>query len=211
MALAALLAASVLVALGTGVEFPFDRVLGTYENVSVDALPADNGAIGLSLSSPENAVTLEGGSLRLEPAEDGLHEALLVVQFSGEGRLVTEVRMGSFPASFEDRVVFPSQTHRIIARVSVEPEEEGYRLVAKELPETVQIQLESSRAEDLVSLCRRMSLFFAGDAACEGLDSMLSNPKIPLPKPGSDFLVRYSALTQAERERLDVYLAGSKI
>ena len=56
-----------------------------------------------------------------------------------------------------------------------------------------------------------MSLFFAGDAGCEKLDAMLSNPKVPLPKPGSDFLVRHSALSESERERLDLYLAGYRL
>ena len=53
-------------------------------------------------------------------------------------------------------------------------------------------------------------MLFRSDAGCEKLESMLSNPEIPLPKPGSDFLVRRSAASESERERLDLYLAGSR-
>lgn len=194
-----------------GVDFPFDRVCGTYENVNIETLPMSNGAIDLRLFSPKNTVTLESGTLHLEPAGDGLHKAVLQVAFSGEGELITEVKLGTIPARFEDQVRFPPQEHTVTAWVTIEVEEDGYRIVAKELPETVQIELESSRAEGLVGFCRQMSLFLAGDAGCEKLESMLSNPKVPLPKPGSDFLVRRWALSESERERLDFYLAGSKL
>ena len=194
-----------------GVDFPFDRVCGTYENLNIETSPMSNGAIDLRLFSPKNTVTLESGTLHLEPAGDGLHKAVLQVAFSGEGELITEVKLGTIPARFEDQVRFPPQEHTVTAWVTIEVEEDGYRIVAKELPETVQIELESSRAEGLVGFCRQMSLLFAGDAGCEKLESMLSNPKVPLPKPGSDFLVRRSALSESERERLDFYLAGSKL
>lgn len=205
------LAAAPLLAAGAGVDFPFDRVLGTYENVEVETEPASAGAIELRLSSPENTVTLEGGWLRLEPAPNGEHKAVLRVDFSGEGELVTELEVGAVPSRFEDRVRFPRQAHEITAWVTIESEVEGYRVVARQLPETVQVELESSRAAALAGFCRRMSLFFAGDAACDQLESMLSRPRVPLPKPGSDFLVRRSALTPAEIARLDLYLASSKL
>lgn len=211
LALAALLAASAVAALGVGVEFPFDRAFGTYENIKVETVPAKDGAIDLSLSSPENTVTLESGTLRLEPAADGLHKATIEIGFSGEGLLITNVRVGAVPTRFEDRVRFPAQRNRVVAWVKIAEEEDGYRVVAEELPETVQIELESERAETLVDFCRKVSLFFAGDTACEGLESMLSSPRIPLPEPGSEYLVRRSALTEGEIERLDLYLAGSRL
>jgi hypothetical protein len=193
------------------VEFPFDRAYGTYENLAIATEPESSGAVDLNLSSPENTVTLERGSLRLEPAAKGEHKATLEVAFSGEGQLVTEVKVGTIPARFEDYVRFPSQAHVITAWVTIEAEPDGYRIVAKELPETVQIELESSRAGALAGFCRQMSFFFAGDAGCDKLELMLSNPRVPLPKPGSDFLVRRSTLTPAEIERLDLYLAGAKL
>ncbi len=211
LAVAVAVSAGRLLALGAGAEFPFDRAQGTYENLDIEALPMQSGPLDLRLSSPENTVTLEHGSLRLEPAEDGLHKAMIQVVFSGEGRLLTEIKLGTIPSGFEDQVRFPRQEHRVTAWVTIAAEDEGYRVVAEELPETVQVELESALAADLVGFCRRMSLFFAGDAGCENLESMLSNPKIPLPEPGSDFLVRYADLTEAERGRLDLYLAGSKL
>lgn len=199
-----------LMAIGVGVDFPFDRVQGTYENVNVETLPRSTGGFDLQLSSPENTVTLESGNLYLEPAEDGQHMALLEVIFEGEGELITEVKLGTLPARFEDHVRFPRQEHTVKAWVTIEAEEDGYRVVLKELPETIKIKLESSRARDLESLCRSMSVFFAGgDAGCEKLGTMLSNPVVPLPKTGSDYLVPYSSLTESERERMAVYRAAS--
>jgi hypothetical protein len=211
LAVALTLSSIALMGLDVGVDFPFDRAYGTYENIELEALPVQSGALDLRLSSPENMVTLESGHLRLEPAEDGLHKASVQVIFSGEGQLITEVRVGSIPSRFEDRVRFPRQQRNLTAWVTIEAVEEGYRVVTQQLPETVQIEIESERGADLVSLCKRMSLFLAGDVGCERLESMLSSPRVPLPKPGSDYLVRRSDLTVTERERLDLYLLGSKL
>lgn len=205
------LAASALLAAGPGVDFPFDRLYGTYEDLEIETAPANDGALDVRLSSPENSLTLERGSLRLDPAADGLHKAALDVTFSGEGLLVTELKIGSIPSRFEDQVRFPRQTHRLTAWVTIEPVEDGYEVVAEELPETVTVEVESSRAQGLVDLCRKMSLFLPGDAGCENLESLLSSPRVPLPRPGSAFLVRRESLTEAERERLDLYLAGSRL
>ncbi|MFQ5525512.1 MAG: hypothetical protein ACE5GX_04555 [Thermoanaerobaculia bacterium] len=194
-----------------GVDFPFDRVFGTYENVEVDALPISNGALNVQLSSPENTVTLEAGSLRLEVAEDGLHKVSVDVTFSGEGQLVTEIAVGSLPARFQDVVRFPRQRREVSGWVTIEAVEEGYRVVTEEFPDTVEIEIESALAGDLVGFCRRMSLFTAGDAGCDNLDDALRRPKLPLPERGSDFLVRSSDLTESERERLDLYLAGATL
>ena len=194
-----------------GVDFSFQRVYGTYENVDVEALPVSNGAVNIKLSSPANSITLEAGSLHLEPAEDGLHKAVLDVTFSGHGQLTTEVKVGALPARFEDEVRFPEQQRTVSAWVSIEAVEEGYRVETVQLPETVEIELESALAADLVGFCRTMSLFFAGDAGCENLETLMSHPKLPLPKPGSDFLVRRSDLEKPEQERLDHYLEGARL
>lgn len=211
LATVAFLAAAPLLAAGAGVDFPFDRVYGTYENVRLEAEPASAGAVNLSLSSPQNSVTLESGSLRLEPAPNGEHKAVLRVDFSGEGQLVTEVEVGAVPARFEDYVRFPRQAHQITAWVTISSDEEGYRIVTRELPESVRIELESSRAAAVGGFCRQVSLFLAGEAACDKLESMLSNPSVPLPEPGSEYLLRRSVLTPAEVERLDLYLAGAQL
>lgn len=208
---AGLMLAAALLATAPGIELSFERVFGTYENVDVDALPVTRGALNVQLSSPENSVTLEAGSLLLEPAEDGLHKAVIDVTFSGEGRLITEISIGTLPTRFEDQVRFPRQRRAITAWVTIEAAEEGYRVVTVELPETVEIELESALAADLVGFCRRMSLFTAGDAGCDTLAENLSHPKLPLPKPGTDFLVKSSDLTEVERERLDLYLQGAKL
>ncbi len=209
--LAAFGVASSLPALAPGVDFTFERAYGTYEDVDVEALPVKSGALDVVLSSPDNTVTLEAGSLHLEPAEDGLHKVLLDVTFSGEGQLITVVKLGALPARFEDDVRFPRQQRSVVGWVSIEAVEDGYRVVTRELPEVVQIELESALAGDLVGFCRKMSLFTAGDAGCDSLEGLLSNPKLPLPKPGSEFLVRGSALTETERQRLDLYLEGARL
>lgn len=209
--LLAVTAATSLYAAGAGVNFPFDRVTGEYEDVEVSTAPTSSGALDVHLSSSENLLRLESGSLRFEPAEDGLHKAELVVTFSGEGQLVTEITVGSLPARFEDEMLFPRQQQSITAWVEIEAIQEGYRVTTRRMPETIAVDVESARAGDLVELCRSISLFFVGDAGCEALESILAHPKLPLPKPGSEFVVARSVLTADEIERLDLYLAGSKL
>lgn len=208
------LAAVIAVATGAAgppADFSFDRFLGTYEDLDIEAMPMQSGPLDLRLSSPSNTVTLEAGGLRMTPAEDGLHKVTIEATFFGEGELVTEVKLGTLPARFEDRVRFPRQERVLAAWLTVEAVEDGYRVVVEEVPESVTIRLESGLAARLVGFCRSASLFFAGDAACGNLETMLSNPRLPLPKPGSEYLVSYTQLTDQERERLDVYLAGAEM
>ena len=56
-----------------------------------------------------------------------------------------------------------------------------------------------------------MSLFTVGRSGCDELEHRLTHPRVPLPKPGREFWVRSSDLTEAERERLDLYLEGSRL
>lgn len=213
------LASFVLVALGStalvateaGVDFSFERGYGTYENVGVEAVPSSTGRLDVSLSSPENTVTLEAGSLRLEPAEDGLHKALLDVTFSGHGRLVAEIKLGGAPARFEDRVRFPSQRRTVLGWVSIEPVEQGYRVVTEQLPDAVEVEIESQLADGVVGFCKGMSIFVAGDAGCDKLETLLSQPRLPLPDRGTEYLVRSEDLEPSERERLDLYLEGARL
>ncbi len=58
----------------------------------------------------------------------------------------------------------------------------------------------------MVSLCKGLTLFSAGDS-CEGLDVALSNPKLPMPEPGKEFVLDAGQLETEERAQLDAYLA----
>jgi len=205
------LLAGTLLAQGAAVDFSLARAYGHYENIGGAAMPINSGVLTLNISSPENTIELKTGSLRLEPSPEGLHRAKLAVTFEGQGSLITEVKLGSFPARFEDEVRVPSQAREVTAWLTIEAAEEGYRVVAEDLPESVEIELESALAGDLVSFCQKMSIFMAGDAGCDGLAHLLEHPRLPLPAPGSEFLVRYSDLTEEERERLDFYLEGTRL
>lgn len=205
------LLAGVVVGQGMGVDFSLARAVGQYQNVGAKPVPVSTGPVALSISSPENTVELKGGSVHLEPGTGGLHKVRFQARFEGEGQLITEIKLGAFPARFEDAVRVPNQEREVAGWITIEPSEEGYKVVAEEFPASVEIELESTLAGDLVTFCERMSMLIAGDAGCRDLAHALEHPKLPLPSPGSEFLVRYSDLTTDERERLDVYLEGSRL
>ena len=93
---------------------------------------------------------------------------MLHVAFSGEGQLVTEVDFGAIPSRFEDQVRFPRQEHTVTAWVTIESEEDGYRFVSKEMPETIRVEIESSRAEGLVGFRARRSREERSALSCAG-------------------------------------------
>ena len=152
------------------------------------------------------------GRLQLAPGGDCRHDALLRARFRGDGELEADVELGGFPGRFEDRVRIPEQEREIAAKIIIEGGGRGggdYRVTLEELPVTVGVEVESELAGRLVSFCRRLSLLVVGDAGCGALDRALSNPRLPLPEPGTRFVVRRDELTPEERARLARYRAAA--
>lgn len=166
------------------------------------------GTLTLSLASPENAVEVLTHRLRLAPLGDGSHRAELTVAVRGRGRLVADLSVADgAPGRLVDEVVLPAQTVAIEGRVELTPVADGYRVVPRELPETVGLEVESALAGKLVTLCTGFALLAPGAVDCGGLERSLTRVALPLPKPGEELLLPFAALADDERRLLDDYLA----
>lgn len=192
----------------TTLVFELERYNDTYTGLETVVAPIVRGPLTIRLRSPRYDLTVMANRLDLEPADECRHRSTLWGRFSGDGELVADVELGAFPARFEDRVRIPEQEKEVEALVTVETVASGYRVTLEELPRSVTVRIESDLAQSLVSFCRRLSLFVAGDAGCGVLDRVLSNPAMALPEPGTDFIVRRDELTPGERGRLESYLAA---
>ena len=192
---------------GGGFVLEAERYNDTYTGLETVAPPIVSGPLTIRLTAPRYDLTVLANRLELEPATECRHRASLWGRFSGDGELLADVELGAFPARFEDRVRIPEQEKRIEGRVYIEEIPSGYRVTLEELPARVTVRIESQLASGLVSFCRRLSLFVAGDAGCGALDRVLSNPPLALPEPGTQFVVRHDELTEEEREQLVYYLS----
>ncbi len=185
-------------------EFP--RYNTEYRGLVAELQAVDAGGLTVELTSPEHELTVLGHRLSLWAGKDGLHDARLEATFRGSGELIAEVRMGSFPARLDDRVTILEQSKIVDAVVRVVPDPEGYMVTLEERPDSVDVAIESELADGLVSLCGGFSLFLGSRAACDGLETLLNNPRVPMPEPGTEFLVHRDYFTEAERARIDGFL-----
>lgn len=191
-----------------GLELPFDRLHGVYEDLPADVAPIESGPVSIRLSSPSHRLELLASKLELGRLGGDRHRVRGMARFSGTGTLVTELDFGGVPASFRDNVVLPEQDVFVEGTISVEVVDEGYLVTVEELPGFLALQMDSALGSQLVAWCNRLALFVAGDAGCRELDRELSHPKLPLPAAGSEHLIRWTDLTEAERAQIDVYLSS---
>ena len=62
----------------------------------------------------------------------------------------------------------------------------------------------------LVSFCVKFSRFTIGDAGCDALDRLLSNPRLPLPEPGTRVIVSRDYFLAEEIETFERYLDSTE-
>jgi hypothetical protein len=185
-----------------------DRLNGVYENLENEVAPIRASGATIRLASPTHRLQLESNELRLTRMPDGRHRIRGIVRFSGEGTVRAELDFGGLPAMLEDRVEFPAQEVAIEGTFRVERTEAGYRVTVEELPPFTAIEMRSRLASELVSLCKGLAIFVAGDAGCGDLRELLERPRLPLPEAGESVHVPFEDLTAEERARIDDYLRG---
>ena len=189
--------------------FTFDRLNRSFEGVVDQLAPVHVGPAEVVLSSPEHAFTLRRHVARLTPTPAGEHDVELEIAFSGWGLIEADVTMGTIATRLSDRVVVPAQSLAITAKARVERTEGGYLVTPTAVPPSVSVRIESQLARRLFSLCRPMGLVLV-NLDCLALEAALSSIAIPLPAPGSAYLLPDEELTELEREGLDLYLARSR-
>jgi hypothetical protein len=189
--------------------FVFDRLNGTYTDLAGEVRETTTGPILVRSNSPTNRLELIGNRIELTPLGDGVHRIDVWVQFEGEAEVEAELLMAGLSTGVvEDQVVVPNQERSVESRVNLERQDEDYLITVVETPKDFQISIQSRLASQLVSMCEGIARFAFG-ASCESLESSLSNPKIPMPEPGEEFVLPGGELTAEERAQLEAYLDAS--
>ena len=188
-------------------ELRFERLNQVYEGSTTTIAPVLQGLFSFRLTSPRWELELRDHQLRLEPQPDGTHRFAGSGEFLGEAVLEAGLEMGGLPGgTLEDLVTVPLQSRSLEGRVEIEPSDEGYWITTLELPPYLEIEVVSRLGSQLVSWCEQATFL---PLSCEGLEGAFSSVQIPLPKPGSRYLLEASELRPEEREIIDGYLDGA--
>lgn len=190
--------------------FVFERLNGTYTDLAGEVREIPTGPFTVRSNSPSNRFDLMDNKVIVTSLGERLHRVEVWVKFEGEADLEAELLMaGLSTGTVEDEVVVPAQERSVEARVELERQDEDYLITVVEAPEDLQIAIRSRLASQLVSMCEGIARFSFG-ASCDGLEGALSNPKIPMPEPGEEFVLPAGQLTADERAQLEAYLDASE-
>lgn len=116
--------------------------------------------------------------------------------------------MGSVSTQLEDELALPAQGLTLKGRVGITPVEGGFSIEVLELPRSVRVRIESRLARQLFTLCRPMALVLVS-LDCELLEDSLTNIEVPMPEPGSTYLLPREELSDAEVSALAAYLKAN--
>ena len=187
----------------------FERLNKTYTDLAGDVSEIRNGPVTVVPSSESNRLTLKGHRLRLTPLGDGEHRARAWVHFEGEAEVAAELQVAGLSSGrLEDEVVVPDQERSLDARIKLETREGGYLITYLSGPPKFEITIESQLAGQIVSFCETVTRFTLG-GDCDGLETALDNPALPMPDEGDVFELDSAELTDDERAQIDAYLARS--
>ncbi|MDX1382313.1 MAG: hypothetical protein R3190_01655 [Thermoanaerobaculia bacterium] len=205
-ALAAVLTWAAPVAASATEEFHFEGLDRTYENLVEELQPIEMGVVQVTLRSPEHELTLADHRVRLEPLGKGLHDIWIRVDFSGGGLLDADLKVGVVEGHLEDELTLPDQTVEIEGRVVLRSDEDGWTVTVVDAPKEVEVAIQSRMAGRMVPLCKQMALVLVR-FDCAALEDAMSRVRVPMPKPGEQFLLPRDELSEAEAEALDSYVS----
>ena len=193
-----------------GADFRFARLDHAYSQPVV-AAPIVRGALSVRLASPRNKIVLRSHRLRLAPTyADGSYAAELAVEFFGKGELTADVDLAGHGRRFQEEVVVPPQRKVLGGRVRVaRAQGGGYLVTPLSLPRTIEVEIRSRLADDVVDLCQTLASVPFSPLDCDGLDRALSTAVVPLPPAGEPFRLAPGDVTAAERQKLDGFLAAA--
>ncbi len=185
-----------------------EEINGTYTDLGGELREVRNGPVVVRPTSENNTFELFANRLELTPLEDGEHQADLWVHFEGEADVEAEILVaGISGGTLTDVVVVPNQERTIRTRVKLERQEEKYLITMVE-SEELTIQIESQLAGQLVTICENFTRFTFG-SSCDGLDTALNNPRVPMPEPGKELELDARQLSPEQKRQLDDYLERS--
>lgn len=190
--------------------FVLERLNGTHRDLGGGVSEIQNGPVTVRPSSPSNRFELLGNRLELTPMGDGLHQADFWVKFEGEADVEAEILVGPLPGgTLTDEVTVPEQEQTIRSQIRLERQEGDYLITVVDSPKEFDIYVQSRLAAQIVAMCESLTRFTFG-SGCDGLDSALSHPNVPMPEKGKQFVLESDQLTEDEQRQLDAYLASSE-
>jgi|GEM_PF-1665126 len=189
-------------------DFEFPSLNRTYRMDGATMAPVQQGPLTIYLTSPRNALIVRGHTLELQPLGDGTYRGRMTVDLLGSGDLVARIDTGNGGGDpMKDTVVLPRQTVEVSGRVRFHRVPEGWEVTALALPEETEVTIQSRVINSLVTMCEQLAAFLGLD--CGGVGHSLTHVAVPLPPPGTVFLLQASDLTADEVDLLDGYLGTS--
>ncbi|MEM6797477.1 MAG: hypothetical protein AAF725_26145 [Acidobacteriota bacterium] len=181
---------------------------GVYTELDPGLAPIRQGPITLWIRSPEHELRVLSNRLTLRPTEDGLLEAALEAEVEGWGQLVVDLQTAAGTSALEDRVEAPRQLLEVAGTVRMVRAPGGYLVSFLSFEEpSMGVEIESRLAGQLGDACRTLAALGLGVLDCDSLLASLRRIEVPLPEPGTEFLVRRELLSAEERAVFD-RLAG---
>jgi hypothetical protein len=207
LAMAVLTAAVMLAVAGAaaGAEFEFARLNRTYSQFVDQLQPVVLGPVEVLLRSPQHQLVLSRHHTWLEPAAEGTHSVRVEIEVQGSGTINAVLRAAGLEGKLDDELTLPLQTLRLDGRIRLARSAAGYQIALVEAPESVEVQIESQLAGRLVPLCRQMALVLVR-FDCAALEDALSRVQVPIPQPGTEFLLPIEEVSPEEAKALDRYL-----
>lgn len=181
---------------------------GEYGDFAPNMQPAVRGPLVIRLSSSSERLLLADHALVLEPIEGDLHAFGLTAEIEGEGDLEARIEIAGSSSRLADHVTLPRQNVYVSGTARIWPDGDGWLMTLVERPDAVELDGESELAEDLGGWCERTMILSLLGIACDGLSGLLSTVSIPMPKPGEEFRLERSQLTEDERAVVDAYFQG---
>ena len=182
------------------VEVELSSLNGVYEDLDSNLEPIRQGSLTIRVSSPEHRLTVHGNRLQLSTRGDGTVDAAIEVNFEGHGQLIADV--DGF-GRFTDLVDAPRQTVLARGNVRLARAADGYLFTVVSADPTVQLEVKSGVAGQIVSACRAASMIPFVNLPCDGLETALGYVNVPMPPAGQQFLLPAAEMTAAEQAILD--------
>ena len=191
-------------------EFSFAPLNRTYRDLVSDFAPLQQGPITLTLSSPNQTLTLRRNLARLVRRPDGTFDGRVEVDLEGKGWLIGDLDWSGSGTRFQDELVLLPQTVVLEGRAAIERSPGGYTIKALAMPATVRLRIASKLVAELVVWCDRAAILPWSGLDCRGLERSLTEVAVPLPPSGESYFLSDADLGPEGRARFDAFLKSSR-
>jgi hypothetical protein len=187
-------------------ELSFPLLNRTYTDLVSDFAPIRQGPMTLTLSSPNQKLTVRRHGVRLTRRPDGAFDAAVEVEVMGKGWLVGDIDFSGASTRLQDELILLPQTLTLDGRAQIERSTDGYRVEVLSAPSQVALRISSKLANEVVTWCDRVALIPFTRLDCRALERSLATVNVPLPAAGESYLLADRELRPEDRAQLDALL-----